>query len=93
MMEHVTSERVARKVFSYRELLETTPDLGRSYDPLYPAARPPFPCRVVSVPDTPFDLYYIKEEERRRIVVICLEFQRIDPHARFSRINWDVVGL
>lgn len=86
--KNVTSKRVARKIFSYRALLQEVPDLGRAYDPIYPAARPPFPCRVVSIPDTPFDLYYLKDEDNARIVVLCLEFQRVDPNARFSSLNW-----
>ena len=86
--ENVWSERVLRKIFDCRELLESMPDLGRPYDPAYPAARPPFPCREIVIPDTPFSLHYIKQEETRQIVILCLEFQRVDPNARFSSINW-----
>lgn len=87
--KQVTSERVLRKIFSYREILEQFPDVGRPYNPAYKAARPPFPCRVISIPDTPFDLYYLKDEEAHRIVILCLEFQRSDPNARFSSIDFD----
>lgn len=91
IIDNVDSERVANKIFKYRELLESMPDLGRFYDPEYPAARPPFPCRCIAVSDTPFAIYYIKEEEARRVVIFCIEYQRVDPHARFSNINWQTV--
>lgn len=91
IMQHVSSERVARKLFEYRDLLEQFPDLGAPYQPDYPAAIPPFPCRCIAVPDTPFSLYYLKQEDRRRIVVFCVEFQRQDPNARFSSLDWAVV--
>lgn len=91
IMAEVHSQRVADKLFSYRELLEAVPDLGRAYDPSYPAARPPFPCRYAAVPDTPFLLFYLKDEENRRLIVFCIEYQRVDPSARFSGmpgIDW-----
>lgn len=81
---NVNSKRIAEKLFEYRRLLEEFPNLGRSYDPLYPAARPPFPCRVISVPDTPFDMYYVKDESALEITIILIEFQRVDPMLRFS---------
>lgn len=87
---NVSSKRVADKIFEYRKLLESVPDLGRPYDPDYPAARTPFPCRVVIIPDTPFSLYYIKESESKRIIIFCIEYQRIDPNARFSHIEWGI---
>ncbi len=88
ILEHVTSERVARKLFEYRSLLEELPDLGSPYCPEYPAARPPFPCRAIPVSDTPFTIYYMKQEEQRRLIIFCIEFQRTDPNARFSQIDW-----
>ncbi|WP_281653744.1 hypothetical protein [Eggerthella sinensis] len=91
ILNEVESERVASKLFAMRELLETSPELGRSYDPDYPAARPPFPCRYISVPDTPFTVYYLKDEEKRQIVLFCIEYQRLDPNRRFSSVDWAVV--
>ncbi|WP_251212400.1 hypothetical protein [Adlercreutzia murintestinalis] len=89
--EHVESKWVLQKILEYRTLLETVPDLGRSYDPDYPAARTPFACRELPVPDTPFTLYYLKEEEERRIVIFCVEYQRADPNARFSSIDRSLI--
>ena len=87
----VSSERVARKIFEYRSLLESFPDLGRAYDPEYSAARPPFLRRCIAVPDTPFVLYYLKEEEGRRIVIFCIDYRRRDPNARFSEYEWKAI--
>ena len=91
IQEHVTSKRVLAKLFEYRRLLEEVPDLGRVHDPIYPAAKTPFTCRELPVPDTPFTLYYLKNEEDRRIVIFCIEYQRVDPNARFSRIDYSLV--
>lgn len=91
--QNVNSKEVAKKIFKYRELLEYFPDLGAPYNPSYPAAIPPFPCRSIAVPDTPFTLYYLKENELQRVVVFCIDFQRVEPNARFSQINWDVIGF
>ena len=53
MIDAIWSKRVYEKVDSYRSLLAQFPDLGTPYDPVYVAARPPFPCRHIAVPDTP----------------------------------------
>lgn len=86
--ENVTSKRIACKLFEYRELLECFPDLGNSYEPTYPAARPPFPCRVAAVPDTPFSIYYLKDEDAKQAVIFAIEFQRTDPNVRFASSDW-----
>lgn len=84
----VASKKVAQKIFRYRELLAENPDLGRNYQPEYAAAVPPFPCRFISVPDTPFTLFYFKDEKERKIVIFCVEFQRTDPVGRFVVVDW-----
>lgn len=91
ILNNVTSERVAKKLFSYRELLEGVPDLGRPYDPIYPAARSPFPCRELLIPDTPFVVFYLKDEDKKRITIFCIEYQRCDPNARFSAIDYTLM--
>lgn len=87
IIEHAASEHVASKLFEYRRLLQDYPDLGKAYDPDYPAARPPFDCREIHVPDTPFTLYYLKNEEERLVVIFCIEFQRAQPNSRFSGVD------
>lgn len=68
-------------------LLEEFPAIGRVYDPEYPAARVPFPCRSFVIPDTPFTLYYLKDDEERRIVVFAFEWTAGDPVKRFSKLE------
>lgn len=89
--DHVNSRRVADKLFEYRVLLQEFPDLGKPYDPVYPAARIPFACREIAVPDTPFTIYYMKHEDERKIIIFCIEHQRVDPNARFAGIDYAIV--
>lgn len=91
--KNVTSERVARKIFHYREQLELFPDMGAPYDPVYPAARPPFPCRSISISDTPFTLFYLKLEEEKRVIIFCIEYDRTDPNSRFAHPDWGLAGF
>lgn len=91
ILSKVESERVASRLFEHRALLEANPDLGQCYDPVYPAARPPFSCRFIHVSDTPFTLYYLKDDDAQSIVIFCIEYQRAEPNARFSSIDWEVV--
>ncbi len=90
MMEAIWSRRVYEKVNSYRRLLADLPDLGAPYDPEYPAARPPFPCRRLPVPDTPFTFYYYKDDEMKRVVVFYIEHQGANPESRFE---WGCVSF
>lgn len=80
---NVYSERIAERVLDLVDMLEAFPEAGRVYDPEYIAARPPFSCRVLPVPDSPFVLYYFINEEDGEIVVFSMQFQRADPTRRF----------
>lgn len=82
--EQVYSEQVLEKMEHLRALLETAPELGRVYDPAYPAAKPPFECRVLAVPDSPFALYYVVDEEHEEIIIFHAENPRMDPEERFA---------
>lgn len=88
--KHVRSSRVLDRIENYCQLLANFPDLGTPYDPDYPAARLPFPCRFVAVPDTPFTFYYLKVEEARKIVILYVEHQGIDPNVRF---DWECLSF
>ena len=55
------------------EMLSAFPSLGPVYDPEYIAARPPFPCRYLPLPDTPFTLYYTVDEAAFRVTIVDLE--------------------
>lgn len=72
-------------------LLETTPHLGRNYDPAYDAARPPFPCRVLF--SGYYGIYYRVDEDARRVVVFAIVDQRRDPANRFSGFEYGFESL
>lgn len=84
--ENAKTKKIAEKLIEYRVLLQNFPGLGRPYDPSYPAARPPFPCRVIAVPDTPFDIYYIKDDEEKAVTIFAVEFKTGNPLTRFSSL-------
>lgn len=64
------------------DLLDTVPWIGRSYDPLYEAARPDFDLLVVYAGH--FGIYYQVDDEGLRVYVLFVEDQRADPLRRFS---------
>lgn len=68
------------------ELLETTPYIGREYDPAYDASRPPFPCRVLYCGC--YGIYYRVYEESFRVVVFAIVDQRRDPLSRFAGFEY-----
>lgn len=84
MLSAITSQRVYEKVASYRSLLAAFPEIGTPYHPEYAAARPPFPCRSIPIPDTPFTIYYGIDATRHVIEVFYMEHQNADPRERFS---------
>lgn len=88
--QNIWSKRVYNKLMNYVDLLAYFPELGTPYHPDYPAARPPFPCRAVAIPDTPFTLYYITNEDKQTIIVIYMENQASDPNERF---NWEIISF
>lgn len=68
------------------EILGTFPSFGPSYEPDYAAARPPFPCRYLPLPETPFTLYYIKDDDAEVVTIIDIEWSAGDPKKRFSSL-------
>lgn len=78
----IPSEKVFQHVDSDLGLLETTPYLGRSYDPVYDVARPPFPCRILYCEY--YGIYYRIDESKRAVIVFAIEDQRRNPENRFS---------
>ena len=71
-----------RRVDSVLTVLDTVPEIGRSYDPLYQAARPTEPVLVFYAGN--YGLYHQIDEARRAVNVLFMEDQRRDPLARFS---------
>lgn len=84
MLSEVTSRKVYERIDAYRKVLTEFPYLGEEYDPYYEAARPPFPCRFVAVPGTPFALYYAVSETTKTVQVFAIEDQHRDPRGRFA---------
>lgn len=78
----LSSDRVFARMGNDLELLGLFPHLGREYDPVYDAARPPFACRVFHCEN--FGIYYRVDDEERRVVVFAIVDQRRNPVERFS---------
>lgn len=83
MIREVESERVLAQIEKQRDVLALFPEVGCSYAPLYEAAYPPFPCRWIAVPDTPFNLYYHFDVGKNVVVIFCMEHQCMNPRRRF----------
>ncbi len=82
----IPSERVFSHVEADIGLLGTTPFLGREYDPVYEAARPDFPCRVLYCEY--YGIYYRVDEAIRRVIVFAIEDQRRNPANRFTSYDY-----
>ncbi len=80
----IPSKRDFKKVQKMIHLLDTVPEIGRIYDPDYPAARPPFEMRVVFAGR--YGIYYVVEEADSLVRVLFIEDQRRDPLNRFYGI-------
>ncbi|BAK45000.1 type II toxin-antitoxin system RelE/ParE family toxin [Eggerthella sp. YY7918] len=85
------TDRIFSHVDKNLSLLETTPELGHEYDPAYPAARPPFACRVLYCEN--YGVYYRIDTDTRTVVVFAIEDQRRNPLGRFSSYEYEVVSL
>lgn len=64
------------------ETLAIAPDIGRVYDPLYPAARPPLEARVIYAGR--YGIYYSVDHKAQTVHVHYLEDQRMNPEKRFE---------
>ena len=73
-----------QKVKKMLQLLDTVPEIGRVYDPDYPAAQPPFEMRVTFAGR--YGIYYTVEEAEKTVRVLFIEDQRRDPLNRFYGI-------
>lgn len=79
-------ERLFQHVDHDLELLESFPDLGRTYDPVYPAAKLPSACRVLYCEH--MGMYYRVDTTMRELTVLAIEDQRQDPLNRFSAYEY-----
>ncbi|MEE1045590.1 MAG: type II toxin-antitoxin system RelE/ParE family toxin [Olegusella sp.] len=69
-----------RKVDDALDAIAIMPEIGRIYDPVYEAARPPFEVRVVYA--SVYGIYYTVDEESGVVFIRYIEDQRMDPAGR-----------
>ena len=79
------SRRIIEHVKHNLRLLETSPYLGRIYDPAYEAKFPPLPCRVLYCGH--YGIYYRVDDETKIVTVFALEDQRRNPLDRFTSLK------
>lgn len=78
----IKSKKDSRRVDKVLNVLDTVPEIGRLYDPVYDAAKPPFDVRVVYAGH--FGIYYRVLEDEAQVHIYYIEDQRRDPMERFS---------
>ena len=82
----IPSARDYESVRKTLSLLGIIGEAGRDYEPVYSAARPPIPCKVLYAGN--YGIYYscsVNKDES--IVVFTIEDQRRDPKKRFISIS------
>ena len=83
----VASAADFKRLKKSKDLLKTSPELGRIYDPSYEAAQPPFVCRQLPVPGTHYTFYYVVDHVVRTVFVLEIADQRRNPAHRFC--HWE----
>ena len=84
MRDEIKTRKAYERVDSYRRILSSFPEAGAVYDPYYETAKPPVECHYITVPGTPFTLYYAVNDCDRTVDVFSIEHQRINPRSLFS---------
>ena len=64
------------------DALAVFPGIGVAYDPLYPAARPPFEVSVLYADR--YGIYYSTDERAKVVYIRYVEDERMDPRLRFT---------
>lgn len=77
MYRHLGATPFFPKLRKMVELLDTVPEIGRVYDPEYPASRPHAPVRVTCAGR--YGIYYTVHEDAHEVIVINIEDQRRNP--------------
>ncbi len=83
--QNVWSKRVYDRILECEEIAAQYPEAAPEYDPTYPAARPPFSCRRMVIPNTPFVFFYLIDDEAETVTVFSIQYAAGDPRKRF----WD----
>ena len=79
---NVSSKVDLKQLDAMLDVLDTVPGIGRLYDPIYPAARPDIDNLQVVFAGH-YGVYYVVDEQNKRVMVLAIEDQRRDPLARF----------
>ena len=82
VLREVASRIDRRRIDGVLTVLDTVPGIGRTYDPLYEAARPPEDVMVAYAGH--YGIYYEVCETKRIVYVYYIEDQRRDPRSRFG---------
>lgn len=80
--KRIPSGKALNRLDRMLDVLDTVPDIGSVYRPLYEAATPPFELKVVYADH--YGIYYRVLEEVGQVHVYYIEDQRRDPLNRFS---------
>lgn len=81
-MWNVASQVDRKLIDGVLTVLDTVPHIGRLYDPLYEAAKPPEDVLVAYAGH--YGIYYEISEEEKAVWVYYIEDQRRDPLGRFD---------
>lgn len=79
----ISSKADLKAVNGIIDVLDTVPGVGRLYDPLYDAAKPPFEILVAYAGS--YGVYYVVDEGKDEVHVYFIEDQRGDPLKRFGK--------
>lgn len=84
-MANIASRADRARIDSVLCILDTVPGIGRTYDPLYEAAKPEEPVMVAYAGH--YGIYHEVSDEREEVYVYYIEDQRRDPLSRFRPHN------
>lgn len=79
----ISSRADIKAVNGILDVLDTVPGIGRTYNPIYEAARPSFDVWVAYAGN--YSIYYGVKEKADEVYVYFIEDQRRDPLKRFGR--------
>ena len=84
----IRSRGVLAKIRKRLETLAFAPEMGVTYDPICDSARPDHEVLVTYVSN--YGIYYVYDEEARRVEIEYVCDERCDPRLRFSE-PWGTV--
>lgn len=82
VLQSIPSRADRKRIDRILCVLDTVPGIGRNYDPLYDAARPPETVQVTYAGH--YGIYYEVLKEQNIVYVYYIEDQRCDPLGRFD---------